>query len=972
MKKVKQIVSLLMIVAVVFSTLVFTSCGAVLSQNPERPDYIPEAGTSTYEDSDQYTVVYQSDKLMFEFNEFTTDIRISTLENGQVSHSWSTEYKADESEWTLPERGQILNINYVDTSSGNVSTLSTFTDSVEKGQFDYTIEDSQVTVQYGLGDVGYKILFPLALSPERYAELQERLNQAVADGAFADDTDNLVANWVDYQLVDLESDVYSDRTPSEMNELRATYKQAAENEGGWYYLNMSWSSRNVDRYNSLFERIGYTQEECDEDNAQMEVPVEFQTRPEFNIVVNYKIVNDALVVTIPEENIYYPEDYIIETIQVNNNLMKYSQYYDGYFLLPDGSGSIMNFNNNRNKLGNKETYIQMYGVDDSRGVEERTAVYNDAVFPVFGSCVTGYNPPADTTSDLTTDPTVNTADDTQTDTTANADAATATDTTANNASAGAQTSSVDDYYGAFAVINSGDAFAGISAYSAYEEDTGASLDTLANETTDDTTTDAATDSGSTDIGGGTGANNFNAVWAEFRINESVLLDSLGDTGSDVTRYQFQRYLGDIQLTYYFLEGEDATYSGMAKLYGELLFGDEEASTTPSEYYSTVEMVGLINGYGLFFGVEYNDKISMTSFDQVETIAKDLKSNGFNNMNIKLNGWFNGGVEHGFIQDIKVSKQLGGEDGFKDLISSLESENIGLYPDADFQNVYTAEDTPSNKYTASNISGETSYIQSYDMVNFSAYDKLTAAVLNMDAARDNLSSFMEDYSEYGLNNVSFRSLGAKISANYKEKEDYMERQETLETLQDMVKTNVADKGYSVMGNGAFAPYIQYMDVVNNMPVESAGLDTCDYSVPFTSMVLSGHVDYTYKPINLSYGERKDLLRLIEGNAGAYFTLTGEFYDEIGWTDYDYLYSTCYDQIKDSVLEKYNYVSTALTDAYGVAITNHEHLAENVNKVTYANGNYIIVNYGSSDYKTSDGITVPANGYINYFKDVKGAE
>ena len=128
-----------------------------------------------------------------------------------------------------------------------------------------------------------------------------------------------------------------------------------------------------------------------------------------------------------------------------------------------------------------------------------------------------------------------------------------------------------------------------------------------------------------------------------------------------------------------------------------------------------------------------------------------------------------------------------------------------------------------------------------------------------------------------------------------------------------------------------------------------------------MVLSGHVDYTYKPINLSNNNRKDLLLLIESGAGAYYKLTGSKYDDITNTSYDSLYSTCYSEIKDSVFDTYNYVSDALEGVYGLKIVKHEQIAKDVYKTTYENGTSIFVNYDDKDYN-ANGIKVAAQDYL----------
>ena len=92
---------------------------------------------------------------------------------------------------------------------------------------------------------------------------------------------------------------------------------------------------------------------------------------------------------------------------------------------------------------------------------------------------------------------------------------------------------------------------------------------------------------------------------------------------------------------------------------------------------------------------------------------------------------------------------------------------------------------------------------------------------------------------------------------------------------------------------------------NVPVKSAQYDKCDYSVPFASMVYSGHKDITGDIINLSNNDRKDLLNMIECGVGAQFQFTGEYYADLYATTAWSMYSTVYNDIKDYILEDYNY-------------------------------------------------------------------
>lgn len=869
----KKVLSVAMMVAIILTTLTFSSCGGVESKNPERPKNIPMSGTTESDlSSDEYRKVSENDKLEFWFNDYTTDIKIV---NKQTGYTWTSEYyDSDADEYY---KGQIISLQYTD-KSGAENEKITDVDSIENGQYKITDIDNGIKVQYGIGDVGYEINFPMALSVKRYNEIVKRLGE---------DSDYAYTLTDYYEQFDFSTEEGRSGYEKDTLQMMKSKYTKAVNEP-WYYMTGETNYEDVITLNKIFESINYSDEEFKSDNKGVTVP---ETNPiEFNISICYALTDKGLSVSIPEKEIYYNEEYPLESIAVLPCLLDFSNDTDGYFLLPDGSGSIMNFNNNKEQLRDKSVYVQMYGVDNSRVVDEKTAYYNDAIFPVFGTCVKGQSKTAD-----------------------------------NN--------KIKNYNGLFGIIESGETFAGIEANN-FDADAG----------------------------------KHNNMKLEFRINERVRIDKFtasGDTDQDskYCKYQFQRYLGDIKFNLDVLSGSDATYSGMANYYSDYLFGSD-VNTTAKDYYSTVETVGVINTTEKFFGIEYNTKQPLTTFDQIAKIAGDLQSKGFKNMNIKLSGWCNGGYEHGMVDSIDVLSDIGGEDGLKELNKTLSKKGIGLYPDIDFQNSYVSEGSVSSKYIASSLNGSKSIISNFSPVDYTVGEKLSKYALNAKGYTKNFEGFMSDYKDFGIKNISYRSIGSEITSNFKDDEGYTERQETLQNLKKLVKS-AKDDGYKIMGSSGQAAYLNYLDVINNMPVESDHFDKCDYSVPFTAMVLSGHKDYTYKPINLSNHNRKDLLQLIESGAGAYYQITGTFYEKIADTSYDSMYSTVYDDIKDEIADTYSYVSGALDGVYGLKITNHEQVAENVYKTTFANGTSIYVNYNDSDY-VGNGIKIAAQ---DYFK-VKG--
>ena len=846
--------------AAVMLTLSLSSCGEVKSKNPERPEDIPMQETSAVDlNNETYTLVTENDQLKFEFNELTTDIKVTDKSNGYV---WSTETVNDDGSVS---RGNVFAIDYYNTSGAStVSTFNSAADSIEKGQFRYEITDNGVKVVYGVGDIQFTIKCPLKITLSRAEKFFEKMTEdqrSTFDYYYTLVSFDPKISETHPEATVYSSELYSDE---ELETLKKSYS-AAVGEPCYYPAN-SIDYYAVAELNPMFAALGYTDEDMAIDNKGSNV---IMNQAEFQVTMYYTLEGGKLNIRIPESEMYNPEMFIIDTLKLHPSLCDFPAAQQGYFFLPDGSGSIMNFTNGKDVTRSDPVYINMYGVDASRFIEEKTANYNSPVFPVYGTYVQN----------------------------------------------GANVNSM------FAIIESGDAFAGLTARSSDKERTR------------------------------------NSLVAEFRISEKSKLKGFGsgeDAAEGYTIYQFQRYLGDISVSYNFLNGANADYSGMAKVYEKHLFG-ETTQGASKDYYSTVDLVGSVKGTENFLGVSYNTDISLTSYEQAQTIVKDLQANGMSNLGVKLSGWTNEGYTHDYLEKAKASNLLGGEDAFNSLVTSIKDSGAKVYPDGDIQ--FVKWNAAKNADQAESLNRIDASLSEYDELTFQPFKE--QYILNMNALKRNLNGYLDLVSKYNLTTVSLGHMGEQVNANYERTENYMERQETLENLEAIIKEKT-EAGFEIMGTNGIGKLGKYMTVINDLPTKSAEYDKCDYSVPFVAMVYSGHTDYTGGIINLSNNDRQDLLQMIESGVGAQFQLTGTYYEKIYETTAWSLYSTVYDDIKTFVLEDYNYLKDALSSTYGYKLTKHERLADGVFRSTYSNGTSITVNYNKTAYN-ANGISVEAEGY-----------
>jgi hypothetical protein len=171
----------------------------------------------------------------------------------------------------------------------------------------------------------------------------------------------------------------------------------------------------------------------------------------------------------------------------------------------------------------------------------------------------------------------------------------------------------------------------------------------------------------------------------------------------------------------------------------------------------------------------------------------------------------------------------------------------------------------------------------------------------------------------------------------------------------------DRRLMIAGSNAYL--LPYAEVLVEAPLYARGEAILHQTVPFYAMVVSGYMEFAGEPFNLA-DHRGDfyLLKLLETGAAPYFALTWEPSSLTKNTDFDYLFSTYYPDIKGDVLAVYNTVREVLGDAWPAAIVDHKVLAHNVCETTYHNGLRVVVNYTSQPHRLPEGLVVPAVGYV----------
>lgn len=296
-----------------------------------------------------YKLVTENDILGMYLNEKTSDVAILDKRTGEITFGIPPE--ADDDPVANASNRDYLKshiiVNYYN-SLRKEGVSDSYSMAVERDQVTYESLENGVRVTYTMGDLSNSLgVVPTYISEEKYAELTAAMSEEDA------------ASFSRY---------YS--TNSSVSGMRELLKAARNNKN------------TKKKLTAILESVGFTEEDCVE---QMNLAGSAVTIPiSFVISLDYRLEDDHLEVSIPVSCIEENGGASIYRIQLLRNFGAQDSSGSGYIVVPNGDGSIINFNNGKTKSGNYSQYV--YGMDLLAADYTVTEKSNDATMGLYGLC----------------------------------------------------------------------------------------------------------------------------------------------------------------------------------------------------------------------------------------------------------------------------------------------------------------------------------------------------------------------------------------------------------------------------------------------------------------------------------------------------------------------------------------------------------------------------------------------------------
>ncbi len=458
-------------------------------------------------------------------------------------------------------------------------------------------------------------------------------------------------------------------------------------------------------------------------------------------------------------------------------------------------------------------------------------------------------------------------------------------------------------------------------------------------------------------------NSYNYVNAVYSIALREKYDVGEIANSSIYVYIPELPEGSLVQRYSFVDS--GSYSDMAKDYQAYLLDKYEGYMTENEDEETpvaVEIVGAVDKVKQILGVPVSRPLKLTTFSEAADIITELKSDGLNNMVVKLSGWANGGFNQKMLTRIGTVSSLGSKKDLQNMINTAKELGVDVYLDGVTQ--YAYDSGILNGFlvftdAARFISKERVELYEYSNITYSKRDSEdTYYLLHPDLAQEmteNLAAYAEKYGA----GISFRETGMDLSADYYVK-DIRSREEVLNQQVEEFK-KLSDAGQKIMINMGNDYAAIYSDMITNMELQGSEYTILDTYVPFYQMALHGYVNYTGEALNLAGETEDELLRSAEYGAGLYFNVMNETAFVLQKTLYTEYFGSDYAAWHDRLVEIYTRYNTELGHTFNQKMTGHEQITTDLSCTIYEDGTRVYVNYGYLDLTTEDGTVVPARDY-----------
>ena len=184
---------------------------------------------------------------------------------------------------------------------------------------------------------------------------------------------------------------------------------------------------------------------------------------------------------------------------------------------------------------------------------------------------------------------------------------------------------------------------------------------------------------------------------------------------------------------------------------------------------------------------------------------------------------------------------------------------------------------------------------------------------------------------GINSISIDKFGSVLAGDYKKNNEMYKTGAIREQIRSLELMDKNIQNINLYTPYEYA--LKYINHAKDIPFESTQKELLDYSIPFYQLVINGIIDYSSESINsnIESGVTYHVMKLIETGSNPQFTFTYDSSSELIRTEYNNYYNTQYTEWLKEVESIYN--ELVALEIYAGRLVAHEKIDSNVFVVTY---------------------------------------
>ncbi len=312
--------------------------------NTKAPTEVKEPIPPYAFDGTDKPVVIDNGQLKLTMDPATTEFTVEVKDSGKVWYSNPKDAAEDTA--ALDDQKNYLQSPFIlsySITQGLETTYNSFAFSAQNGIYEIVPGENEIRVNYSLGSVQKEFTIPPVITKTNFEKFMGNLDKKEVD---------LIKQY--YKKYDINK-----LTPKDnKDELLASYPVL---ETDVIYVLRSGTKDNVRKtIQDKFEAAGYTYDDYLADK-ELDLSSSSSDTPVFNASVIYKLDGKDLVVEVPFKDLDFDPETPIYTVTPLPYFGAGGPEDQGFMLVPEGGGAIINFNNG--KTSQSSYYTNVYGWD---------------------------------------------------------------------------------------------------------------------------------------------------------------------------------------------------------------------------------------------------------------------------------------------------------------------------------------------------------------------------------------------------------------------------------------------------------------------------------------------------------------------------------------------------------------------------------------------------------------------------------